>query len=101
MMRGGTPAVAIPRSRAIGLNPYLPTARSLAISSATAPSLMPDALPAVTLPSGLTTPFSLASASSVVSRGCSSLLTTVSPFLPGMVTATISPSKNLRANAAE
>ncbi len=57
IMRGGTPAVATPRSRAIGFNPYLPTARSLAISTATAPSLMPDALPAVTLPSGLTTPF--------------------------------------------
>ena len=42
--------------------------------SAAAPSLTPEALPAVTLPSARTMPPSLASASSVVSgRGCSSV----------------------------
>ena len=43
--------------------------------SAAAPSLTPDALPAVTVPSGRTIGFSLPSASSVVARGCSSLST--------------------------
>jgi hypothetical protein len=67
---------------------------SLASSSAQAPSLTPLALPAVTVPSGLTTPLSLASASIEVSRGCSSLLTmTGSPFFCAMLTATISRSK--------
>ncbi len=58
-----------------------------------APSLTPEALPAVTVPSGLTIGFSLASASSVVSRGCSSTATTVSPLRPGTVTGVISPRK--------
>ena len=44
--------------------------------SAAAPSLTPEALPAVTLPPSRTIPTSFASASSVVSaRGCSSLAT--------------------------
>ncbi len=52
------------------------------------------ALPAVTVPSGRTTPLSLASASRVVSRGCSSWLTTMaSPFFCGMVTGTISRAR--------
>ena len=48
----------------------------------------------MTVPSGLTTPFSLASASIEVSRGCSSLLTmTGSPFFCAMLTEQISRSK--------
>ena len=50
MMRGGTPAVAAPTMRTNGFSPCRAAARSLASSSATAPSLMPDALPAVTVP---------------------------------------------------
>src|SRR2546422_539017 len=53
-----------------------------------------QALPAVTVPSGLTTPFNLARASSDVSRGCSSLATTTSsPFLCGIVTGVTSASR--------
>ena len=70
-------------------------------SSAQAPSLTPDALPAVTLPSGRTTPFSRANASSEVSRGCSSLVTTIgSPFFGAIVTGVISASKKPERCAA-
>ena len=69
-------------------------AASFASSSAQAPSFTPEALPAVTVPSGRTTPLSLASASSVVSRGCSSFATTIgSPFFCAIVTGMISASK--------
>jgi hypothetical protein len=94
MMRGGTPAVAMPTTRARGVRPWRPAAASLATSSAQLPSFTPLALPAVTLPSGRTTPLSLASASRLVSRGCSSWLTTTgSPFFCAMLTGTISASK--------
>jgi hypothetical protein len=95
MTRGATPAVAMPTMRARGTRPCRAAARSLASSSAQAPSLTPEALPAVIVPSGLTTPLSLASASRLVSRGCSSFDTTIgSPFFCAIVTGTISPSKN-------
>ena len=94
MIRGATPAVAMPMTRARGVRPWRAAAASLASSSAQAPSLTPDALPAVTLPSGRTTPFSFASASRLVSRGCSSLATTIgSPFFCAIVTGVISASK--------
>ncbi len=69
--------------RAIGWAPF--SASSDAITSAAAPSVMPGALPAVTVPpSGWKAGRSLASASSVESaRGPSSAEMTVSPFLPG------------------
>jgi len=59
---------------------------------AQAPSFTPEALPAVTVPSGFTTPFNFASASIVASgRGCSSRSTTVAaPFFPGTETGMIS-----------
>ncbi|MNY44539.1 hypothetical protein D3C86_1795740 [compost metagenome] len=81
----------MPSTLARGLRPYLATASAEARIIAAAPSLMPEALPAVTvLPSPLTG-LSLARASGVVSgRGCSSLATTVSPFLPLITTGTIS-----------
>ena len=89
--RGATPAVASPRMRARGTRPKRFALSSSAIRSAAAPSFTPDALPAVTLPSGRTTPFSFASASMLVSRGCSSCDTTIgSPFFCAIVTATIS-----------
>jgi len=92
MIRGGTPATAMPSTRRLRREAVLLRRRSLASSSAAAPSLTPEALPAVTEPSGLTTPLSLPSASTVVSRGCSSSLTTVSPFLPAIVSGAISPA---------
>ena len=94
MMRGATPAVAMPTTRARGVRPCLAAALSLASSRAQLPSFTPLALPAVTVPSGRTTPFSLASASRLVSRGCSSWLTRVgSPFFDGMVTGVISSAR--------
>jgi hypothetical protein len=65
---------------------------SLAMISAAAPSLTPDALPAVTEPPARNGALSLASCSSVVSgRGCSSVSTTIgSPLRRGISTATIS-----------
>ena len=72
------------------------------MTSAAAPSVMPGALPAVTVPpSGWKAGFSLASASRLESaRGPSSTLTTVGPFLPGTVTGTISSSKRPASCAA-
>ena len=63
MIRGGTPAVAAPTIRARGVRPCRRAAASLATSSAQAPSLTPEALPAVTVPSGRTIGASFASAS--------------------------------------
>jgi acetyl-CoA acetyltransferase len=60
MMRGGTPATAMPTTRARGVRPWRAAAASLARMSAHAPSLTPEALRAVTVPSGRTTPLSLA-----------------------------------------
>ena len=89
-----TPAVAMPTTRARGIRPWRDAAPSAARISAQAPSFTPDALPAVTVPSGLTTPFNLASASRLVSRGCSSAVTTTaSPFFCATVTGQISASK--------
>ena len=72
-------------------------------TSAAAPSLMPDALPAVTLPSFLNAAFSAASFSAVVpARGYSSIDTVIgSPFFCGIGTGTISflnrPSRTARS----
>ena len=52
MMRGATPAAAMPTTRAIGVRPCARAAASEATISAAAPSLTPEALPAVTVPSG-------------------------------------------------
>ena len=76
MMRGATPAVAMATTRARGFRPFVPAAASLARSSAAAPSLTPEALPAVTVPSLLKGVGRLASFSRVVARGCSSVSTT-------------------------
>ena len=76
MMRGGTPTLAIPAIRASGVRPWRPTASSEATISAAAPSLTPDALPAVTEPPSRNGARSLPSASIEVSRGCSSVSTT-------------------------
>ena len=91
MMRGGTPATAAPRTRARGVRPLRLAASSEAMMIAAAPSLTPEALPAVTVPSARTMGLSLASASRVVARGCSSRSTiTRSPLRCGISTPTIS-----------
>jgi len=76
-LRGGTPAVAAPTTRASGFRPYFSSAASEATSSAAAPSFTPEALPAVTVPPLRKGVGSFASFSSVVSRGCSSFATTI------------------------
>ncbi len=66
--------MAVASTRARGVRRYFETAPCDARSNAHAPSLMPDAFPAVTVPFGLTIGFNLASPSRVVSgRGCSSV----------------------------
>src|SRR6266850_1237653 len=97
MMRGSTPALAADRMRAIGFFPLLFPHPLDPMTSAAAPSLIPEALPAVTTPPS-NRGLSFASWSSVASRrGCSSRLI-VSPaasfFLAGKVMAWISPWKN-------
>ncbi len=52
MTRGATPATAEATTRAFGVRPYFFAASSEAMITAAAPSLMPEALPAVTVPSG-------------------------------------------------
>ena len=97
---GSTPAAATPRTRAIGWTPSA-AARSCDRSTiAAAPSVIPEELPAVTLPpTGLNAGGSFASDSGVVSRGCSSRVKSTSPFLPGTFTATVSASKRPSAIA--
>ena len=73
MMRGATPATAVPRMRAIGVRPKRSTAACEAMMSAAAPSLTPDALPAVTVPFCRNGVVRLASFSRLVVRGCSSV----------------------------
>ena len=89
----GAAAMIVASERAAkehGLTPY---ARILGMAAA--PSLTPEALPAVIVPGLRTNGLSLVSASSVVSgRGCSSLSTMIGPVLPpGTSTATISAAK--------
>ena len=95
MMRGGTAADASPRMRARGVSPCFFTAASEARIIAAAPSLTPDALPAVTVPGLRTIGFNFVRPSSVVSgRGCSSLSTMTGPALPpGTDTGVISSAK--------
>jgi NTE family protein len=54
---GALHAVAVATTRARTFRPYFAAASSLASSNAQLPSLTPEALPAVTVPSGRTTPF--------------------------------------------
>ena len=79
------------RSGPAACTPSRSTASPLITSRAAAPSLTPDALPAVTVPGRRNGVFRPARASSEVSRGCSSTSTTVTaPRLPGTSTGTIS-----------
>ena len=75
MIIGSTPAVQYARMRASGLRPSSCAFFAVAITSAAAPSLMPDALPAVTEPSLTNAGRSAASVSAVVpARGYSSFV---------------------------
>ena len=65
MIAGSTPAVAQETMRASGLRPRLLASSAVISTSAAAPSLMPEALPAVTVPSLAKAGRSLAIASSV------------------------------------
>ncbi len=77
MMRGSTPAEAAQRIDASGATPLASAFCRDMTTTAAPPSLMPEALPAVTVPSPLNAGRSPSSFSTVVSgRGCSSLSTT-------------------------
>ncbi len=76
-------------------------ASSVATRRAAAPSVMPEALPAVTVPPARNTGGSLASDSAVMpSRGCSSCSTRVSPLRPSTSSGAISRSKRPLLRAA-
>ena len=82
MIAGSTPAEAQSRISAIGLIPSSSAFFLLMRTSAQAASLIPEALPAVTVPSFVKAGFNLARPSIVVSgRICSSFVMTISPFL--------------------
>ena len=91
----GTPATAEPTIRAIGFNPCRSTAESDAINSAADPSLMPEALPAVTVPFSRKAGPNRDRDSMVESgRGCSSSVTsTADPLRRGTDTGTISEAR--------
>ena len=59
--------------RALGFRPAFSAASAVASTTAAAPSLRPEALPAVTVPSLRKAALSLARASAVVAFGCSSV----------------------------
>src|SRR6266567_1865774 len=92
---GSTPLTACATMRAIGCLPRRNAVRSLVTIRAAAPSLVPGAFPAVTVPSFLNAGFSFASVSiEVSSRGDSSyLMTRGTPFFCGA-------AKNLRFEEA-
>ena len=94
--RGATPAVAQPSTRAIGVQAVGLRRRSDARTSAAAPSLTPEALPAVTLPSGRHDAAQLRQRlAGRRGAGCSSFATGVRrPCGPGRRPATISASKH-------
>ena len=94
-LRALTPVATI---RASGVRPSSPARWSLMITTAAAPSLSGQQLPAVTVPSGRKTGFRAATASRVVpGRGPSSVLTTVPS---GRVTGAISAAKKPAAMAS-
>ncbi len=94
MIAGSTPVVAHDTMRASGFTPRFLASSALINTKAAAPSLMPEALPAVTEPSLAKAGRSLANDSAVVPwRGNSSVSTTTSPLRVFTVTATISSLK--------
>ena len=101
MVRGGTPALAIPVTRASGSRPKRAAAASEARRSAPAPSLMPEAFPAVIVVPGPRRGFRRARSSRVVpGRGCSSRSTTRASLPAFTGTGTISSASQPFARAA-
>ena len=91
MMAGSTPAVAKEAMRASGFKLRFAASAPDITTSTAAPSLMPEALPAVTVPSFEKAGRSFRNPSMVASwRMNSSSETTTSPFLVFTVTGTIS-----------
>ena len=94
MIAGSTPAVAQDTIRASGRTPRLAAVSAVISTTAAAPSLMPDALPAVTVPFLSKAGRNFASTSTVVPCfGCSSVSTIVSPRRLAILTGTISSLK--------
>ena len=94
MTAGSTPATPLVRQRSLGVRPSSAALRSDMRTTAAAPSLILDALPAVTVPSFLNTGRRVESLSRLVSAlGPSSALTTTgSPRRWGTDTGVIWPS---------
>src|SRR5665213_18129 len=91
---GSTPTDAQEAMRASGAMPRRAASAAFIKTTAAAPSLMPEALPAVTVPFLSKAGFNFASVSTVVPwRGCSSVSTTTSPLRVFTVTGTISSVK--------
>ena len=89
--RGATPALAAMPTRASGMRPKRFTAEVEASKTAAAPSLIPEALPAVTVPFSRKGEGNAPSFSSDVLRGCSSFATvSTSPFRVGIFMEVIS-----------
>src|SRR6266511_3208724 len=89
-----TPAVTHDAMRASGVTPRRLASDAFMTTNAAAPSLRPDALPAVTVPSLEKAGLSWDTASSVVpGRICSSRSITISPLRDGTVTGAISSLK--------
>src|SRR5919204_5460055 len=98
---GSRAACACATTRASGRKRRSRARDALATTTAAAPSLSFDALPAVTVPPSLNAGLSFASASRDVSRGVSSLDTTTgAPFGWATSTGTISSSKSPRRCAS-
>ena len=97
MISGDSAVTPVDTIRASGVMPSSAALMSLITTTAAAPSLSGQQLPAVTVPSGRNTGFSAATFSSVVpGRGPSSALTTVPS---GSVTGVMSRCQNPLASA--
>ena len=82
MISGATPARAPATNLAIGLTPSSLAFSSDIRTSAAAPSLIPEALPAVTYPSGLIALIRARPSAVIPSRGPSSVSNTIVSFIP-------------------
>ena len=94
IIAGSTPATAIEIIFARGFNPYFFNVISLANNIAAAPSLMPDELPAVTVPSFVNAGFKEANFSRLVLRGCSSTSINLSSILTPTISSFHLPASN-------
>ena len=102
MMRGSTPTTAEDTMRVFGVRSKRAAASSEASRSAHAPSLMPEALPAVTVPPSRKAGRSFASTSGVVPgrMNSSASKTSGGAFRRGTSTGVISRAKRPRSRAS-